>query len=275
MSSRPAAAFWRKTAWPALRLVFDTAMLLKSGISEVRACLGSVASLRFRAMKLNGPWTLTVFLILALARSSTIGAETNHNFARWEKEIAAFEQMDRTNPPPKGAVLFIGSSTIRLWKTLAGDFPNHQVINRGFGGSQIVDATHFAERIIFPYEPKVIFLRAGGNDLWAGKSPEQVFAEFKAFVTKVHAKLPETEIVFIALCPSVARWARAEQEKTLNTLVREFARRTPRVSCTEGDAMSLGADGKPRPELFVSDMLHFNAAGYKLLAEVVRPYLPK
>jgi lysophospholipase L1-like esterase len=225
-------------------------------------------------MKRTTSISLAGFLIAALA-CTAVGAETNHNFTRWEKEIAAYERMDRTNPPPKGAVLFIGSSTIRLWKTLAQDFPDHRVINRGFGGSQIVDSAHFGERIIFPYEPRMIFLRAGGNDIWAGKSPEQVFAEFKDFVAKVHAKLPETEIVFISLCPSVARWKAAEKEKTLNTLVQEFARQTPRVKCTEGYLMSLGADGKPRPELFVSDMLHFNAEGYKLLAEVVRPHLPK
>ncbi len=94
---------------------------------------------------------------------------------RWEKEISAFEQADRTSPPPKGALLFIGSSTIRLWKTLTQDFPNHTVINRGFGGSQIADSTHFAERIIFPYQPRMILLRAGGNDIHAGKSSRTRF----------------------------------------------------------------------------------------------------
>jgi lysophospholipase L1-like esterase len=218
--------------------------------------------------------SLAGWLVFMLARS-TACAEPNHNFARWEKEIASYEAMDRTDPPPKGGVLFIGSSTIRLWKTLAQDFPDHRVINRGFGGSQIVDAAHFAERIIFPYEPKMIFLRAGGNDIWAGKSPERVFVEFKEFVAKVHAKLPGTEVVFISLCPSVARWKSAEKEKTLNTLVRECVRQTPRVKYIETYTMSLGPDGLPRPELFVADKLHFNASGYKLLAELVRPHLPK
>src|SRR5438093_11149530 len=91
--------------------------------------------------------------------------ETEHNFARWEKEIAAFEEMDRKSPPPKGAVLFIGSSTIVRWKTLPQDFPGYQIINRGFGGNEIADSTYYAERMIFPYEPRIIFLRAGGNDI--------------------------------------------------------------------------------------------------------------
>src|SRR5262245_15054396 len=114
-------------------------------------------------MKTNS-WPLTAFLIVALWHAA-FGAETKHDFARWENEIAAYEQMDRTNPPPNGALLFIGSSTIRLWKTLAEDFPEQRVINRGFGGSEIVDATHFAERLIFPHVPRMVFLRAGGNDL--------------------------------------------------------------------------------------------------------------
>jgi len=122
-----------------------------------------------------------------------------HNFARWEKNIAAFEEVDRTAPPPKDAVLFVGASTITLWKSLARDFPDHKVINRGFGGSEIVDTTHFAERIIFPYAPKMIILRCGSNDISNGKRPEDVLEDFRAFVGKVREKLPKTEIVFMSL----------------------------------------------------------------------------
>src|SRR5271169_473 len=132
---------------------------------------------------------LAVSIIFLLTGPAT-AAETNHNFDQWEKDIAAFEKSDLTNPPPKGAIEFIGSSTIARWKTLAQDFPGQPVFNRGFGGSEIVDSTHFAPRVIFPYAPRMIILRAGGNDLWAGKSPEQVFADFQEFVAVVDAKLP-------------------------------------------------------------------------------------
>src|SRR3989442_5624631 len=159
-------------------------------------------------------WLSLVALLIVAPWRVALCAETNHDFGKWEKEIAAYEQMDRTNPPPKGALLFIGSSTVRLWKTLAQDFPKHQVINRGFGGSEIVDSTHFAPRVILPYKPRMIFLRAGGNDLNSGKSPEAVFGDFKEFVAKVHSKLPLAEIVFISLSPSIARWGQAEKEKT-------------------------------------------------------------
>jgi len=182
--------------------------------------------------------------------------------------------MDRTNPPPKGAILFIGSSTIRLWRTLAKDCPDHRVINRGFGGSAILDATHFADRIIFPYAPKMIFLRSGSNDLWGGRPPEKVFEDFQAFVAAVHAKLPETEIVYTSISPTLARLKQRDQEKRLNTLIEEYTRGKPLLKYVETAPMVLGADDLPRAELFMADKLHFNAAGYALLAEVVRPFLP-
>ena len=198
-----------------------------------------------------------------------------HDFSKWEKEIAAFEKADTTNPPPKGAVLFTGSSTIRMWKTLAQDFPKTQIINRGFGGCEIEDVTHFAERIIFPQQPRAIYLRAGGNDLWHGKSAEQVFADFKEFVRTVHAKLPDTDIVFISLSPSPARWKQADKEKTTNQLIADFIKGKPRLRYIDVYDMPLSPDGKPRPDLFIADQLHFNAEGYKLLAERVRPDLGK
>lgn len=219
---------------------------------------------------------LIIGLVLSISfRQSAFSAEVSHNFSKWENDIALFEQMDVTNPPPKGALLFIGSSTIKLWKTLAQDFPDHQVINRGFGGSEIVDSTHFADRIIFPYKPKMVFLRAGGNDLWAHKTPDQVFADFKDFVTSIHAKLPETQVVFISLSPSIARWSQADKEKTVNSMVETYAGKTPGVRYLDTWSIPLGSDGQPSAEFFLPDHLHFNAAGYKKLAERVRTQLPE
>jgi hypothetical protein len=218
---------------------------------------------------------ITFLSLLVLLSQTSPGAETNHNFAVWEKEIAAFEQTDTTNPPPKGGVEFIGSSMIRRWTTLAQDFPGQPVFNRGFGGSEIVDSTHFAPRIIFPYAPRMIVFRAGGNDLANGKSPEQVFADFKEFSAVVHAKLPATEIVYLSWSPTPSRWKQHEQEKELNRLVKQFVEVAPHLRYLETYDLPLGANGLPRPELFVADQLHFNADGYKLLAERVRPVFAK
>jgi len=219
---------------------------------------------------------LSVACVLVSPYRSAFGAEnTQHNFDKWEQEISAYEKMDATNPPPKGAILFIGSSTVRMWKTLAQDFSQHIVINRGFGGSQIVDATHFASRIIFPYAPKAIYLRSGGNDLWAGKSAEEVFGDFTNFVATVHAKLPESDIIYISLCPCNSRWKQAELTKTLNGLVADFIKGEEHLRYIEIYDMAQGTDNKPRSELFLKDQLHFNADGYKLLADRVRPDLER
>jgi lysophospholipase L1-like esterase len=218
---------------------------------------------------------LTFVALVGTPWRAAVMAEPGHNFERWESEIAAFERTDGTSPPPKGAVLFVGSSTIRLWTTLAQDFPGVPVINRGFGGSEVVDSTHFADRIIFPYEPRMIFFRAGGNDIAAGKSPEEVFGDFKEFVVRVRTKMPETEIVFISWSPTPLRWKQADKEKRFNALVEEYTRQAPHLKYIETCDMVLGSDGQPRKELFRLDGLHFNAAGYRLLAERVRPYVGK
>lgn len=209
--------------------------------------------------------------VLGCGVSPIVGAEGKpHAF---ENEIAAFVQADAVQAPPKGAILFIGSSTVRLWKTLASDFPKYRVINRGFGGSQIADSTYFAPRVVFPYAPRAIYLRAGGNDLWAGKSVEQVFADFKEFVSTVQAKLPDTDIIYVSLNPSISRWKQAGETKALNELIAGFIKGKPRLRYVETYDIVLGADGKARPELFVKDQLHFSAEGYKLFAARIRPDL--
>ena len=218
---------------------------------------------------------LPVLVGLLLLPGILFAQPPGHNFGRWEKDIHAYELQSAAQPPPPDALVFIGSSTIARWKTLAQDFTNLPVVNRGFGGSEIVDATHFADRVIIPYHPKMVLLRAGGNDLWAGKSVAQVFADFKDFVATVQAKLPQTTIVFISLSPSLARWKQHDQEKELNTLIAGYLADQPNRQYIETYDLPLGTDGQPRAELFVADNLHFNAAGYQLLAARVRPYLTK
>ncbi len=215
--------------------------------------------------------TAVFFLVASLAFARADDAK--HNFAKWEHAIAAFEQGDATNPPPKGAYVFIGSSTVARWKSLVEDFPALKVINRGFGGSEIVDATHFAARAIYPYAPKVVVLRAGGNDLWAGNPVDKVFGDFKDFCESVHAQLPDAKIVFLSLSPSVSRWSQHEKEKALNTLAEHYMQGKPFLQYVETYDVPLGADGQPRAELFVADKLHFNADGYKLFAARIRPQL--
>src|SRR5687767_185738 len=123
-------------------------------------------------------WAAMVIALLAACPSNAVRAADAPSPAEspFEKEIRAFEAADAKHGPTSGGVLFVGSSSIRLWTTLAKDFPELPVINRGFGGSQIADSIRYAPRIVLPYKPKTIILYAGDNDLADGKSPEQVLA---------------------------------------------------------------------------------------------------
>jgi hypothetical protein len=220
-------------------------------------------------------FVLLVLTTSVLAQTKPATTKKAHNYARWEPNIAKLEQQDQQTKPAKGGVMFVGSSTIVKWKTLATDFPEAKPINHGFGGNEICDSTYYADRIIFPLEPKTIFLRAGTNDIHGGKSAEQVFQDYKDFVAKVHTKLPDTTIVFIGNCPAPSRWADREATKKLNQLVEAYTKETPRLKYVEAYDMSLDANGKVREELFVKDRLHLNEEGYKLLVDRVRPFVPK
>ncbi len=129
---------------------------------------------------------------------------------RYEKEIAAFEAADRQSPPAKGGILFVGDSGIKKWVSLAADFPGQPVINRGFGGSKMADLLLYTDRIVIPYQPRLIIVREGGNDLTSGVTPEQLLAQFQTFVDKVHTALPDTRIAFFSLNPNPARWAKPQ-----------------------------------------------------------------
>jgi lysophospholipase L1-like esterase len=211
--------------------------------------------------------------VLSAALSSPAFSQEKSKSSPFESEIKAFEASDRTNPPPQEGILFIGSSSIRLWKTLARDFPGRNVINRGFGGSQIIDSVQFADRVVLPYQPKQIILYAGGNDINAGKTPEEVFADFKAFVGKVQARLPATDIAYVSIAPNPARWAQVEKVKAANRLIEAFTAMNRKLTFINVFPRMLAEDGQPRPEIYAPDRLHMNAKGYELWVSIIKPYL--
>jgi len=192
----------------------------------------------------------------------------------WEAEISAFENADQTNPPPKHPILFVGSSSIRLWKTLAEDFKGYPVLNRGFGGSQISDSTAFCDRIVTRYQPSLIFLYAGDNDVAAGHTAEQILADFREFVASARLKLPNTPIAFISIKPSPARWKYVDTTKAANRLISEYVKSDKRLTYVDIFSKMLDEDGKPREELFIADKLHMNAQGYAIWTEAIKAHLP-
>ena len=222
---------------------------------------------------------ITSLLLLALTLNLPTGValakQELGTSSKWEKSITKFETADVANPPPKGGIEFIGSSTMTKWTTLAQDFPGLPVFNRGFGGSQIKDTTFFAARIIIPYAPRIIVFHAGDNDLAAGATPEQVIADLKELIELVHAKLPETEFCYISLKPSVKRERLRLEEQKVNEGAMELSKSNSRFHYIDQYHMVTDAKGNPRPELFAADALHLSEAGYKLLVELVHPFLKK
>ncbi len=212
-------------------------------------------------------------LLLAVAFSTpAIQAADKPATSRWEKEIEAFEKQEKDRPVPKNAIVFVGSSSVRLWK-LDKSFPDIDVVNRGFGGSQLADAVQFAPRLLFKQQPRLVVLYAGDNDLAAGKTPEQVAADFQEFVQVVHKELPKTKIVYLSIKPSPSRWKLADKVVKANTLIAESCKKDERLTFVDVYKPMLGPDDKPRPELFREDNLHMNDKGYELWTMLLKPYL--
>ncbi len=216
---------------------------------------------------------LVTFLLLVVPGIVVADEPAVSPHAKWEKAIAAFEQKDAAQMPPKQGIVFVGSSSIVGWK-LEDYFSKLPVIKRGFGGSQLADSVYFAPRIVTKYEPKTVVLYAGDNDLSAGKSPEQVAADFDAFVKVVHDKLPKTKIIFIAVKPSIARWKLIDKVRATNKLIADAcAKDDQRLVFLDIAPLMLKDDGQPNPELFVKDGLHMSPLGYERWSDLLRPHL--
>ena len=190
----------------------------------------------------------------------------------WEADMQRFEAADAQSPPPRGGVLFIGSSSIRFWDTLAQDFPGVPVINRGFGGSELRDSTWYADRIIVPYAPRQILIYAGDNDLNAGRTPQQLRADFVAFVERVRRDLPKAKIAYISNKPSPSRAQLLPVQRAANTLIAAEAKRLG-VDYIDIFTPMLDASGQPDESLFIEDRLHMSRAGYVIWQRAIAPYL--
>jgi lysophospholipase L1-like esterase len=211
-------------------------------------------------------------LILALL-TPTLRAEPIVAPAKWEKEIARIETTHPAKPEEKGGIIFIGSSSIRMWSSLAEDFPKHRVANHGFGGSMISDSIQYVDRIVTPYSARLVVMYAGGNDINAGKSAETVATDFKTFVEKVRSKQPDVPISFISIAPNPKRWSQIETVKKANALIAEYCAKTPSLKFIDVFSQMLGPDGQPKPDIYLEDQLHMNPKGYVIWKDIVGPEL--
>ncbi|MCA9239026.1 MAG: hypothetical protein KDA37_02450 [Planctomycetales bacterium] len=216
------------------------------------------------------------FLITALCLCATLAAPENPLFAqkppdRWADAMRAFREQDENSPFPPGNVVFVGSSSIRLWD-LKKSFPEMEPtpLNRGFGGSEIADTNRHLDLLVLKHRPRLVVMYAGDNDIAAGRSPQRVHRDFEEFARRVHAALPETRIAYIAIKPSIARWKLAERMKEANALIAKSCEEDDRSTFVDIWAAMLGEEEKPRKQLLRDDGLHMTAAGYAVWVEALQ-----
>ncbi|NQT62510.1 MAG: hypothetical protein HQ556_06085 [Candidatus Marinimicrobia bacterium] len=192
---------------------------------------------------------------------------------RFSEAIAEIKSADSLKKPRSNSVLFVGSSSIRGWKSLSTDFPELDVLNRGFGGSHMSDLIFFINDIVFPYSPNAILVYEGDNDIAAGKSPEVVLRDYNIFVSGVLEKWPKKPIFFISIKPSLARIDHLENMAKANALIKARTEELENLYFIDVFTPMLGDDGTPRPDIFGPDGLHMNEVGYALWTKIVREEL--
>ncbi|MEX1213197.1 MAG: GDSL-type esterase/lipase family protein [Balneolaceae bacterium] len=220
--------------------------------------------------------TLTAALLFLLVSTTTLLAQyqPDPDPARFDDQIGQFVRYDAQNSAPEEAILFTGSSSIRIWKT-ADAFPDYPILNRGFGGSHISDVLHFFDDVIGTYNPRLVIFYAGDNDVASGKSAEQTLADYQYLTTQVLALNNRVEMVFIPIKPSGSRWHLWEEMSRANEMVRSLSDRNPRLHYVDFATPMLSEDGTPDLSLLQDDQLHLTEKGYDVWNSILAPELER
>lgn len=190
---------------------------------------------------------------------------------RFQEQVDAY--LAESVPAGGELIVFTGSSSVRMWRDLAADFPEQTVINRGFGGSQMSDLLHYADELILRHRPAKVFIYEGDNDIAAGKKAGRILRDAKKLRQRIHNALPDTELYFLAAKPSLARWELKEQYEELNGRLAQYAAKTDGVTFVDVWTPMLGADGRVLSDIFIDDGLHLNRKGYDIWKEVIEPHV--
>lgn len=217
--------------------------------------------------------------VFGLYVALTIGAsaqqntfETKSKFTiKYQNEIQKFLDKDKMSPPKKQGIVFVGSSTFRLWKTLEADMAPLPVLNRGFGGSRTWEVTHYMDSIVLPYQPKVVVYFCGTNDAGAKHSGESIYLRFREFSTKLRQRLPNTHLIYLAMTLAPAREKYWVEMREGNRLIEQYCNASRNRTFVNSNPALHDAAGRPRIEFFVDDDLHLNSEGYRTLTGVLRP----
>ncbi|MHA8065910.1 GDSL-type esterase/lipase family protein [Aquirufa sp. ROCK2-A2] len=208
-------------------------------------------------------------LLIALLFLGQIALAQN----KFEAEIKAYEKQDSVAMPKTKQILFLGSSSFRLWKTFDQDLKGLPVFNRGFGGSTLEDALYYFDRMVVKYQPSWIFLYEGDNDLAKGQSPEFIEKEFVEFSERLSKKLPKTKLVFVAARPSLARVGMVDNQKDLNKRIEQLVSGKKNLYYLDMHSPFYLADGTLMQDIFVADKLHLNEKGYQIFASKIRTFI--
>ena len=217
-------------------------------------------------------------LLITLTAAAQTTPPAASNPTQWAAELRGFARQDSLAKPPQKPILFYGSSSIRMWQTLAADFPGRPVLNRGFGGSRFPDANALFSQLVAAYRPRQVVLYEGDNDIAAGATPQQVYELFLTFekLMRQNKQLRRTPVVFLSIKPSLARWTLYPQMQEANRLIRQYIEQHPKyLRFVNVSTPMLGPDGKPRPELYLEDGLHMTRTGYDIWTRTLAPYLVK
>ena len=214
------------------------------------------------------------FLLVITTLYAPAGAQTAPPY--WE-DIVAFKKADAATPPPAAPILFVGSSSFTRWTDVQKAFPGYTIINRGFGGSTLVDVIRYAYDVILPYKPRQVVIYCGENDLAASDtvSAMEVVNRFKTLYAIIRQNLPNTTIDFVSIKASPSRPYIAARLVEVNKAIKDFLKKEKKAAFIDVNTAMLDAAGKPRKELFVEDDLHLNAQGYAIWQRIIQPYLLK
>ena len=216
-----------------------------------------------------------LFFCLLLLQTLSFTGSAQQSFP-FSNEIEDFKKQDSVNPPPQKAILFVGSSSFRMWTNLQNDFPGYTIINRGFGGSSLPDVIRYAPDIIIPYNPKQVVIYCGENDFTAeGVNAEIVYDRFTTLFEIIREKLPKAHILFVSLKPSPSRLKYLPEMVRANTMVKNYLKKYRRTDYVDVYSKMLLADGTPMPDIFKADNLHMTEGGYAIWKKAIKPYLKK
>lgn len=214
---------------------------------------------------------------LFIALIGVLGFTVVSNAQPFADDIAAFKKADSLKFPPKHAILFVGSSSFTKWTDVQDYFPGYTIINRGFGGSTLPDLIRYADKVIYPYQPKEVVIYCGENDVASSDTvtAQIVFERFRQLFGMIRTNLPKAKIVFVSLKPSPSRWKMQDRVTAANELISAYINKQKKAVFIDVYHKMLGSDGLPLPGIFIGDQLHMNAQGYAIWKQAIEPVLMK